>query len=518
MRGPWAWGTALLVVLAVAVVPAAEARPAHGPKCTVKGTPGPDRLHGSALRDVICGRGGNDRIRSRGGDDLVRSGKGADVVDGGPGADRVLGGGGSDMIDGADDDDKLDGELGADQVIGGGGSDTCVFSPEDRFDTDCLYDYSIRDVSISPASIDTSEQSADVTVTVQIVHSGTRTGETQLTGIRMAEESDASLFGSPFMGFPTSAPPGVPLTLVAGDSESGTWTGTLTVPQYSAPGEHRISLLLIESVPHPIPEYRVRFDPIPYPGLKRAWLNYAFTQVGAGDSGGPVVESLEITPRTVDTSAGEAEVTLEAHVTDDLRGAAEAFGTLHPPWDINSLGFSLERTSGTARDGVWTGTLILPRWSQQGDHLVSFATSDGLYPGKNSPQDLISRGVDPALHQVGEGDGDPPQLKSLTFTPTPGGVTVDAGVADPKSGPFFFNLGADGPNGAFWQPDFGYLLEPPKSGTQADGVWERHFSLDPGTYSLVFAETTDMQRNRGLYRRADLEAAGLQTEFTVPAG
>lgn len=94
--------------------PVGEARGPANPKCTIRGTSGPDVLRGTPGRDVICGFGGDDVISARGGDDLVRGGAGKDVLRGGRGADRLTGGTG---------DDKLFGGAGKDVLRGQGGRD-----------------------------------------------------------------------------------------------------------------------------------------------------------------------------------------------------------------------------------------------------------------------------------------------------------------------------------------------------------------------------------------------------------
>src|SRR5256885_12754655 len=60
-----------------------------GPSCTIVGTEGRDRLHGTSRADVICGLGGNDRIFTDGGNDVILGGPGNDVLLGGRGNDQI---------------------------------------------------------------------------------------------------------------------------------------------------------------------------------------------------------------------------------------------------------------------------------------------------------------------------------------------------------------------------------------------------------------------------------------------
>jgi len=68
--------------------------------CTITGTPGADRLHGTSHDDVICALGGNDTIDARDGDDTVFGDAGDDRIDGGDGDDTLYGGDGDDRADG----------------------------------------------------------------------------------------------------------------------------------------------------------------------------------------------------------------------------------------------------------------------------------------------------------------------------------------------------------------------------------------------------------------------------------
>jgi Ca2+-binding RTX toxin-like protein len=103
------------------------------PKCTIKGTAGPDFLHGTPRPDVICGRGGNDVIDGNGsydvlvggsGNDVLRGGRGVDVLIGGPGRDQIFGGNRRDLLTGGQGSDSLRGSRGPDILRGGPGHDS----------------------------------------------------------------------------------------------------------------------------------------------------------------------------------------------------------------------------------------------------------------------------------------------------------------------------------------------------------------------------------------------------------
>ena len=94
-----------------------------GPRCTIRGTAGNDRLVGTRGRDVICGRGGNDRLLGLGGNDVLRGGTGKDLLIGGSGDDRLIGDAGNDVIIAGSGNDKLFGRSGRDHLYGLTGND-----------------------------------------------------------------------------------------------------------------------------------------------------------------------------------------------------------------------------------------------------------------------------------------------------------------------------------------------------------------------------------------------------------
>jgi hypothetical protein len=127
--------TTVLVLAAAPIVGAATGSSAEAPRrpsCTITGTNGNDRLHGTAGPDVICARGGDDHVYGRGGDDVLLLGTGQDHFYGGRGEDRVYGGGGRDNGGGGRGDDRIllqggpdwvQEEFGSDLLVGGRGRD-----------------------------------------------------------------------------------------------------------------------------------------------------------------------------------------------------------------------------------------------------------------------------------------------------------------------------------------------------------------------------------------------------------
>jgi Ca2+-binding RTX toxin-like protein len=104
----------------------------------IDGTPGNDRIRGTAQGDVITAREGDDRVFARRGADSVDLGPGADrafgmrgddSIFGGPGPDRIWGNRGNDTLRG--DADGVGDLVSQDRLFGGRGDDT-VFGGDGR--------------------------------------------------------------------------------------------------------------------------------------------------------------------------------------------------------------------------------------------------------------------------------------------------------------------------------------------------------------------------------------------------
>jgi Ca2+-binding RTX toxin-like protein len=104
-----------------------------------------DDLTGSAVLNILRGRGGDDILRGLGARDLLYGGDGNDQLFGGDGndelrgdagADQLAGGAGDDRLDGGDGNDGLKGDAGADTFVGGAGRNLMLArdGEADRFD------------------------------------------------------------------------------------------------------------------------------------------------------------------------------------------------------------------------------------------------------------------------------------------------------------------------------------------------------------------------------------------------
>ena len=94
------------------------------------------------------------------------------------------------------------------------------------------------------------------------------------------------------------------------------------------------------------------------------------------DSTPPQVLSFSLAPQEVNTESADQTVTVTMRITDDQAGVAVEgdYGSTSNPVNLSLkpligtqyVWFRLQRTSGTDRDGIYTGTTTIPRGSKEG--------------------------------------------------------------------------------------------------------------------------------------------------------
>ena len=260
------------------------------------------------------------------------------------------------------------------------------------------------------------------------------------------------------------------------------------------------------------------------------------------DAAAPELRSFSVTPQSVDTSTGSQTITLEAHITDDLSGAAADGYTNGVPemrfvspsgaqstW--TSFGPS-SRISGTPQDGHYRSTITLPRYSEQGTWKLAHVGLVDMAGNRTSlsAADMQAAGLPTTFEQTGAGDAAAPELRSFSVTPqsvdTSTGsqtITLEAHITDDLSG-----AAADGytngvPEMRFVSPSgaqstwtsFGPSSR--ISGTPQDGHYRSTITLprysEQGTWKLAHVGLVDMAGNRTSLSAADMQAAGLPTTF-----
>lgn len=255
---------------------------------------------------------------------------------------------------------------------------------------------------------------------------------------------------------------------------------------------------------------------------------------GLSDTTPPVLTSFSFSPTSVDVTSGDATVTVNLHVTDDLSGVSSAYAAFYSPSMGQYQYVYTDKIWGSSRDAELKGTLTLPQFSEAGDWIVY---SIGLYDNANNSQwidnaTLTSLGYPTLLTVTSSGqDVTPPQLSSLSFSPT--AIDVSSGT---QSITFTLDI-TDSPAGvAFCKPNCYYTiaLESPsgkqtqyeadwnvtrQSGTDQAGIWQVPVNLpryaEPGVWKISYIVLHDHVGNVAWLDKAILQARGFPTTFSV---
>ena len=217
----------------------------------------------------------------------------------------------------------------------------------------------------------------------------------------------------------------------------------------------------------------------------------------ADDLAPPVVHSIDVAPSPVDVTGGAQQVTVTAHLSDDvaidvqdthaslrLPGSGD-MGVVHP----------LVLQSGTLQDGVWTATFDVPANTPTGDYAVGVLAEDTAVNdtgAEGTPLHVISAipapdVVRPVVHSVVVDPG------SVDVTAGAREVTVRAHLSDDHAIDSvdtyaMLYLPGSGPMGVVQT----LVLE---SGTLQDGVWSTTYTIPAttptGDYAVsIVAEDT----------------------------
>jgi large repetitive protein len=310
---------------------------------------------------------------------------------------------------------------------------------------------------------------------------------------------------------------------VSGTSVDGVYTTTVTVPALSAKGTFSIDRLIVaDNAGNQLLLDRKE--------LVSRGVPSSFEQVGDGDAAPPPeIQSLTFDRAAVDTSADAQTITLTARLTDDFSGVTVAYfqffnragQVLVAPFYPSTL------RSGTALDGIYVGTLNMPRYSAPGTWYVDTAS---VYDQAGNTRvqtgsDLAARGMTNSFEQTGTGDTTPPTLQDLSWTPTAINtanaaqqITITARITDNLAGlrPDYWR-----PIINFYSPSGNYLfvyLNQQTAGTALDGTVTGVLTVpafsESGVWTLTSMTVPDAVGNGHVYYTTDLAAQGLPTTFT----
>lgn len=514
-------GGLCLMALACLLVGAGSAGAAA--KCTIKGTPGSDRLGGTPGDDVICGGAGEDVIRAGAGNDLVRGGFGADKLRGGVGRDVLIGGPGFDLChDSREKGSVRSCELprqwtsvpgrtpvAPGSVCAASGCDNKMPQPPDTT-APTLYSIEAR-----PRFVDTSGGDGSVTIDLATWDaSGIATIEVYLDGPGGVWRHEVFDQGGSVVTF---------------------YQEQVSVPASTPVGTYRISgLTLTDSAGN---SESFDAEEVSAHGYEQSWGVFE-----GPDLEGPALTGFTISPPSVDTSGAAQTVALSVTATDELSGVAYGVAHVVPPWwDSTPIfpggyGIGGERVDGTVHDGTWRTAFPLPRYAQPGSYLIDAvslrdqAGNDTVY----NTSELEDLGFPVEFEQVAAGDSTPPQILDFWFEPQTihshqreeqGTVNFYIELSDDLSGlgesteSFFDGMWLDydipGHPSSFetWGTSPRQV-----SGTKAHGVWSWEMTLPPwaplGDYPVTLLTTVDRAGNARQLKGAELAGKGWDLTFT----
>jgi hypothetical protein len=157
----------------------------------------------------------------------------------------------------------------------------------------------------------------------------------------------------------------------SGTPHNGVWELELTIPEFAEPGEWQVvNVSLHDAVGNEINLDASELDSLGYEvGVEVESSN--------PDTTPPVLVAVSLEPDTVSVAADSADIIAQVTVTDDLSGVENIFLHIRSPSSGQTYGINVHApTTGTRLDGVWQTTLIIPRFGEPGEWLLTFGAHD----------------------------------------------------------------------------------------------------------------------------------------------
>jgi hypothetical protein len=239
----------------------------------------------------------------------------------------------------------------------------------------------------------------------------------------------------------------------------------------------------------------------------------------------PVVESFDFDPKTIDVTAGSADVTCVMRLTDVPAGVDSAGCRFSPPDDMTVIrGCAMQRVSGDASDGVWSCTHTFPQHSWAGTWVLSITAGDTLRNlARLDPSDLAGMGFSNELEVISEQeDRVPPTLVDFDFDPKTIDVTAESVEVTCAMRLTDVIGGVDRASCMFSSPDrpagaYACLMRR-IAGDANNGEWSCVFpfprNLRAGTWTASIS-ASDTLHNRLSLSASDLAGLGFASELQV---
>lgn len=352
--------------------------------------------------------------------------------------------------------------------------------------------------TFSPSSIDISNSAQSVTFTARVTD--------DISGVKFVSLTFQSPSGRQFNGSATR---------ISGNALDGVYQGSVTFPQYSQVGTYNaFTVRLTDEV------FNERF--IFQNELISRGFPTTLQVTGTQDITPPQLPSFTFSPTSIDVSNSSQNITFTARVTDDLSGVRFVTVTFQSPSGTQFNG-TATRISGNALDGVYQGTITIPRYSQTGTYNINTVrlTDEVFNERFLSQSDVASQGFPTMFQVTGTQDITPPQLVSFSFNPTSintssssQNVTFTTRITDDVSGVRFVTLTFQAPSGTQFSGTATRI-----SGNALDGVYQGTVNFpqfsQTGTYNVATVRLTDEVFNERFVNQNDLTSQGFPTMLQV---
>jgi hypothetical protein len=203
---------------------------------------------------------------------------------------------------------------------------------------------------------------------------------------------------------------------IDGDDLAGIYQVYLTVGDDWPLGKGRVEVELTEAVTGLTRFYSPMEDEFPLPDMEV----FHVVSGGGDDLVKPVLRALEVTPRTVDVSAGPATVTVTLRVTDDGRGFSDGNVALLTPANGYAGAYSLFPSDERKYDGIHQVEIEIPQYGVPGTWSLSCYLRDVFSNDREYPwTDEFGADSDPSITVVNTGaiDGSAPSASAASITP-----------------------------------------------------------------------------------------------------
>jgi Fibronectin type III domain len=258
-----------------------------------------------------------------------------------------------------------------------------------------------------------------------------------------------------------------------------------------------------------------------------------FSAAPAGAAPGPQLNSLSISPSTVDITSSDAVVTVQMRIVSTNTFASGCIGIDEPSFAIEYTGGCFNASNligGSLLNGLYQLTLTIRHYAHTGFYPVDEITLRDTAGAATeiSGSDLAAAGMPSGLNVTGTSDVTPPTLVSVAFSASSGDLatgpftaTVTAHVTDAQSGYVGDCIDFGGPLAPSASALGVCLIDPQQriSGTQQDGVYQTTLTIPqsavPGVYPLLDYHVQDDAGNFVNLTPAQVESAGAPAAITL---